>query len=247
MSVQDSPGGELGRVRLPLAAFRRILLGLRDWIASLEPRDRGKTVWRDYAHSNSYSSDEARAKARFVGEFAAATRPALLFDLGCNSGEYSKAALAAGARLAIGFDFDAGALERAYVRARAERLELLPLHLDATNPSPSQGWAQHERKGLRERGPADGVLALAFVHHLAVAKNVPLDFVVEWVVDLGRAGVIEFVPKADPMVGELLRLREDIFADYSEETFEQALRGRARIIRVEQVSSSGRKLYWFER
>jgi hypothetical protein len=83
--------------------------------------------------------------------------------------------------------------------AKAERLNLLPLHLDATNPSPSQGWAQHERKGMRERGPADAVLALAFVHHLAVAKNVPLDFVVEWIVDLARAGVIEFVQKDDPM------------------------------------------------
>jgi ribosomal protein L11 methylase PrmA len=247
MPVRDAPGSDLGRVRLPLAAFRRILTGLRDWIATLEPRDGGKTVWRDYARSNSYSGDEARAKAGFISEFAAVRRPALLFDLGCNSGEYSRAALGAGARLAIGFDFDAGALERAYLRAKDERLELLPLHLDATNPSPSQGWAQHERKGLQERGPADGVLALAFVHHLAVAKNVPLDFVVGWIAGLGRAGVIEFVPKSDPMVGELLRLREDIFAGYSRESFERALRSRARIERIAQVSASGRTLYWFER
>jgi hypothetical protein len=49
------------------------------------------------------------------------------------------------------------------------------------------------------------------------------------------------------MVRELLRLREDIFADYSEENFERALGARARIRRVEQVSAAGRKLYWFER
>lgn len=245
-STQERPASEISRIRLPLAAFRSILTGLRDWVARLEPKG-GKTVWRDYAEVNSYSSSEAQAKARFVGEFAAATRPAMLWDLGCNTGEYSKAALQAGAQLSIGFDFDTGALDRAYLRAKAERLALLPLHLDATNPSPSQGWAQHERKGMQERGPADAVLALAFVHHLAIAKNVPLEFVVDWIVGLARAGVIEFVQKEDPMVRELLRLRQDIFADYSEETFENALRSRARIHRIEQVSAAGRKLYWFER
>ena len=246
-SRQQRPAGEIRQVRLPLAAFRAILTGLRDWVSRLQPKDGGPSVWRDYAEVNSYSSDETRRKAEFIRQFAAATRPVQLWDLGCNTGEYSRAALQAGARLSIGFDFDLGALERAYLRARAEGLNLLPLHLDATNPSPSQGWAQHERKGMRERAPADAVLALAFVHHLAVAKNVPLDYVVDWLVGLARTGVIEFVQKDDPMVRELLRLREDIFADYSEENFERALGARARIRRVEQVSAAGRKLYWFER
>jgi predicted RNA methylase len=247
MSTKARPEGAVREVRLPRSAFEGILTGLREWVRTLEPKERGKTLWRDYAELNSYSSDESRAKARFVAEFARATRPAIMWDLGCNTGEYSKAALRAGAGLSIGFDFDAGALERAYLRAKEERLNLLPLHLDATNPSPSQGWAQHERKGLQERAPADAVLALAFVHHLAVAKNVPLDFVVDWIVGMARSGVIEFVQKDDPMVRELLRLREDIFSEYSEENFAAALRARARIHRVEQVSGAGRKLYWFER
>jgi ribosomal protein L11 methylase PrmA len=246
-AAKERPAAAIRQVKLPLAAFREILRGLRDWIGRLEPRDGGKTVWRDYADANSYSSEEAQRKAAFVREFAAAARPALLWDLGCNTGEYSKAALQAGARLSIGFDFDVGALERAYARAKAEGLNLLPLHLDATNPSPSQGWAQHERMGMRERAPADAILALAFVHHLAIAKNVPLDYVVDWLAGLARTGVIEFVQKDDPMVSELLRLRQDIFRDYSEENFERALRERARIRRVEQVSAAGRKLYWFER
>jgi ribosomal protein L11 methylase PrmA len=247
MSSKDRPVTAINQVRLPLAAFRHILTGLREWVSTLAPKDGGKTVWRDYAEVNSYSDDETRKKMRFVKEFAAAVRPALLCDLGCNTGEYSKAALHAGAQLSIGFDFDVGALERAYLRAKAQKLNLLPLHLDATNPSPSQGWAQNERKGMRERLAADAVLALAFVHHIAVAKNVPLDYVVDWVVGLAPTGVIEFVQKDDPMVRELLRLREDIFSDYSEENFERALRARARIHKVEQVSAAGRKLYWFER
>jgi ribosomal protein L11 methylase PrmA len=246
MSAKHQPVSAIKQVQLPLVAFRSMLVGLRKWVSRLAPKDE-QSVWRDYAEVNSYAQDEARNKARFVKEFAAAVRPALLWDLGCNTGDYSKAALESGAQLSIGFDFDAGALERAYLRAKAEKLNLLPLHLDATNPSPSQGWAQHERKGMRERAPADAVLALAFIHHLAVAKNVPLEYVVDWVVGLARTGVVEFVPKDDPMVRKLLRLREDIFADYSEENFERALRARARIRKIEQVSAAGRKLYWFER
>lgn len=247
LSTKDRPAGAIKEIVLPLAAFRSMLSGLKDWISTLQPKGGDKTVWRDYAEVNSYSGEEARRKADFVRQFAAATRPGLLWDLGCNTGEYSKAALQAGAQLSIGFDFDAGALERAYLRAKAEKLNLLPLHLDATNPSPSQGWAQKERKGMLERAPADAVLALAFVHHLAVAKNVPLDYVVGWLVGLARTGVIEFVQKEDPMVRELLRLRADIFAGYSEQSFERSLRAAARIRKVEQVSATGRKLYWFER
>lgn len=247
MSQKSRPSGEVKKIRLPISAFRGMLVGLRRWIGSLEPASTTKSVWRDYAEDNSYASDEARSKAEFIGQFASAAQPAVLWDLGCNTGDYSKIALQAGAQLSVGFDFDVGALEKAYQRAKAERINLLPLHLDAMNPSPSQGWAQRERKGFSERGPADAILALALVHHLAIAKNVPLDYVVDWLVGLAPTGVIEFVQKDDPMVQELLRFREDIFPNYCESAFASALGARARIQRKEQVSSSGRTLYWYAR
>ena len=52
---------------------------------------------------------------------------------------------------------------------------ILPLLLDLANPSPAQGWAQPERLSLEQRGPADAVMALALVHHLAIGRNLPLD------------------------------------------------------------------------
>jgi len=110
-----------------------------------------------------------------------------------------------------------------------------------------KGWGQAERRGLRARAKADGVLALALIHHVAIAKNVPLGDVVGWLTDMAPRGVIEFVPKTDPMVVELLKLREDIFPHYNEEHFVKCLEARARIVRSETVSSSGRKLFAFER
>jgi hypothetical protein len=42
-------------------------------------------------------------------------------------------------------------------------------------------------------------------------------------------------------------MREDLFTDYDQETFEKYLGARARIVKSETVSASGRVLYWFDR
>ena len=91
------------------------------------------------------------------------------------------------------------------------------------------------------------MMALAFEHHLAIGRNVPLDQVVDWLIAMAPTGVIEFVQKSDPTVQQLLALREDIFPGYTHEAFEQAILRRARIVKSERVSAAGRPLYWYER
>ena len=222
-----------------------MLSGLRSFIDKTQP-PRRRTVWDEYAGANSYGGAEAEAKHQFVRKMAAAVKPGLVFDLGCNTGDYSIAALEAGARTAVGFDFDFGALEQAVTRAESTNLPFLPLWLDATNPSPDQGWAQKERKGFGERVRGDAVLALAFVHHLAIARNIPLPMVVDWIMSIAPVGVIEFPPKSDPMVQLLLRNRTDIFPDYGEAQFLACIGERARIVEQEQLSPGGRLLVCYD-
>jgi ribosomal protein L11 methylase PrmA len=243
----DAHKAVAGKLKFPKPAFERLLHGLRTWIASLQPADRQPTTWQEYARHNSYRDTEAEAKRKFISRFVSETRPRTVWDIGCNTGDYSVAALQGGARSVIGFDFDQGALDLAFDRARSEQLAFTPLFLDVTNPAPDQGWGQSERRGLRARAKADAVLALALIHHVAISKNVPLGDVVAWLTDMAPRGVIEFVPKSDPMVVELLRLREDIFPNYDEEHFVKCLEQRARIVTSETVSASGRKLFAFER
>ncbi|MDH3737615.1 MAG: class I SAM-dependent methyltransferase [Alphaproteobacteria bacterium] len=231
--------------RFPLQKYQQLLSNMRRWIERLEPADTGKTVWQDYAGTHSYSADEFAVKTDFVARFCAATKPKVIWDLGCNIGDFSKVALENGAELSCAFDFDQGALEAAFARASSERLMMQPLLLDAANPSPNQGWNECERKGLRERANADGMLALAFIHHLAIGRNIPLADLIDWLVGLAPQGIIEFVPKADPKVQELLALREDIFPQYTEECFRQFLSSRADIVEVVTVTETGRKLFWF--
>lgn len=233
--------------RLSKTAFCGLLTQLRGWIARLQPADTGPTTWSDYAETHSYGSDEEAAKRRFVAEFVQQTKPGLMFDLGCNVGDYAVVALESGARDVIGFDFDQRVLETAFARATSQGLSLLPLFLDAANPSPDQGWQQAERAGFAQRARADALLALAFEHHLAIGRNVPLAQLLPWLTGLASAGVIEFVPKSDPTVQRMLALREDIFTGYDEAAFESCLAKSARIVRDEVVSEHGRRLFWYDR
>ncbi len=238
---------QIKQARLPLASLVNMLGKLRIWIEGLEPADTGPTVWGDYTKSHSYASAELDEKHQFVAEFAKAVQPKMLWDIGCNTGDFSMTALEAGAGSAIGFDFDQAVLDLGFSRSQKTKAPFLPLFLDAANPSPDQGWAAKERKGLQDRATADGLLALAFVHHMAIAKNIPLKGLLSWLTGFAPQGVIEFVPKSDAMVQELLRLRKDIFEDYTEEAFFGYLQEFATVERSLQVSQSGRKLVWYRR
>ena len=97
---------------------------------------------------------------------------------------------------------------------------IFPLILDLTNPSSGLGWENEERMSLFERGPADVVLALALIHHLAISNNLPLGRIAGFLNRICKSLIIEFVPKTDSQVQRLLVTREDIFSDYQQEVFE---------------------------
>ncbi|MCC6948214.1 MAG: class I SAM-dependent methyltransferase [Bradyrhizobiaceae bacterium] len=236
----------LKRAQLSKNALLGMLSGLRRYISRMRSADE-QTVWADYAAKTSYSAEEAATKRDFVEKVVRAVKPALLFDLGCNTGDYSDVALKAGAGYVVGFDFDHATLDRAFERFDNDLRPFLPLWMDAANPSPSQGWAQAERRGLQQRASADALVALAFVHHLAIGRNVPLQSVVEWIMGLAPTGVIEFPSKTDSMVQRLLAHREDIFADYCEEAFLGAVMKRGRVVETRRVSDNGRLLVWYDR
>lgn len=238
---------ELKQRQLPLVALRSMLRQLRTWIQGLRPANTSATTWANYATTTTYDDDEMRGKEVFVADFVRTTGAAHIIDLGCNTGDYSKVCLEAGASKVTGFDFDQQSLDKAHQRAKTGSLNFLALFLDARNPSPSQGWLQKERLGFAERFSADAVIALAFEHHLAIAHNAPLADVVDWITGLAPHGIIEFVPKSDPTIQKMLALREDIFDSYTKENFEKALSTVCRIGAVREISSSGRTLFAFHR
>ena len=119
--------------------------------------------------------------------------------------------------------------------------------MDLTNPSPALGWAHAERRSLLQRGPADVAMALALVHHLAIGNNVPCSRGRGPAGRAGRKVVVEFVPKEDPMVQQLLAARRDVFDDYSLEGFRAAFAEHFVILDEAPVEDSLRTLFLLER
>jgi hypothetical protein len=207
----------------------------------------GGTDWADYESTHNYSPAALDHKRRLVAGYLAKVRPSLTWDLGANVGTFSRLAAEAGSAT-IAFDLDPSAVELHYRRCRSEgESRVLPLLLDLTNPSPAQGWNHAERLSLAQRGPAEAVMALALVHHLAIANNVPLPLLAETLAGYGRSLIVEFVPKTDPQVQRLLVSREDIFSDYTVEGFERAFRATHRIRSADKIEDSSRVLFWMER
>jgi hypothetical protein len=201
------------------------------------------TEWAEYTTDNNYSEAAARSKRSLVVGHLNRLQPGTIWDLGANTGEYSRAAREVAPRV-ISFDLDPAAVERNYRRVRSDgETGILPLLLDLANPSPAQGWAGRERLSLQDRGPADALLALALVHHLAIGNNLPLERVAGYLAQLGRVLIIEFVPKSDAQVGRLLLSRPDIFPNYTREGFEKAFSRFFSIDAAAQIEDSERWLY----
>jgi hypothetical protein len=85
------------------------------------------------------------------------------------------------------------------------------------------------------------------LHHLVIGRNLPLEEVLSWLVSLAPHGVIEFVPKTDPMAQQLLTWKPNVAPDYELDTVREMLSGMARITRETVVTASGRTLFAFER
>lgn len=164
-------------------------------------------------------------------------------DLGANTGEFSRITAAKGI-FTITADADPYCIESLYQRIQQEREENIhPLVLDLSHPSPAIGVNNEERNSFIQRTSVDLVMALALIHHLVIGKNIPFDRCADFFSRLGRQLIIEFVPKTDPKVMEMLSTKKDIFPDYSAEAFEYAFQQRYTIDQKMTVTGSERILY----
>jgi hypothetical protein len=232
--------------RLPRARLEGLIRNLRSTVAGLEWHA-GGTEWADYAEHTSYGERAAADKDRLVDAFVRELPGRRVWDLGANTGRFSRIAAEAGKRV-VALDIDPAAAERHFRSVReAGRTDILPLVADIANPSPALGWAGRERRSLLERADADGILVLALVHHLALTRNVPLPMLFDLFADLAPSAIVEFVPKDDPMVRRLLATRRDVFADYDLDGFRAAAAARFEIVREAPIADSVRVLFLLRR
>ena len=205
------------------------------------------TEWADYYDITNYSSDAFKCKKNYIEEFLKSINPASVWDLGANTGIFSRIASEKNIPT-ISFDVDPAAVEKNYqICKEKNETNILPLVLDLTNPSGGIGWANQERMSFIERGPVDTVFALALIHHLAISNNLPLINIAEFFSSICKFLIIEFVPKNDSQVKKLLLTREDIFDKYDKENFEKDFDNYFNIRKYLKIEGSERYLYLMEK
>jgi hypothetical protein len=229
---------------------QQALLGMIDNLESAIKKWRWnaqQTAWADYYDKDSYTPAAFEHKRRVVEDFITRVAPGRLWDCGANTGEFSRIASEKGI-VTVSMDSDPGVVDLNYRQMiKAGDAQLFPIVIDLTAPSPAIGWANRERDSLLARGPADLVLALALIHHLAISNNLPLAHVANFFAQAGSWLVIEFVPKSDPKVQKLLANREDIFDGYTQENFEAVFDQRFECVEKVPVQDSLRTLYLLKR
>lgn len=203
-----------------------------------------RSFWNTYYKTHSYTPRATASKANAIHEWLNALPycPHIVWDIGANTGYYSRHMLDISSHT-ISFDSDPSCVEANYLEARKKKEKLLPILMDFTNPTSGMGWAGSERLSLADRGPADVVLALALVHHLAIANNLPMEKIASFFSKIGKLLVIEFVPKSDMQVKKLLTNRDDIFPSYTKEHFKASFLQYYSLEQERCIDDSERTLY----
>lgn len=239
----------VSKLYFPKSSLMGLITSLESTVRSIKWTPR-KTMWSQYNKANkvrSYRESSLLDKKKIVEKYLKASRSKYIWDLGANTGEFSRLASTLGI-FVVSIDNDASVIENQYRNNIAEKINnILPLCIDILNPTPGLGWRNLERESFLNRPKPDAIMALAIIHHLAIGANIPLSNLAETLFALTDKVIIEFVPKTDPQVEEMLRLREDIFPGYTQAGFESAFGKYFSVVSSEKISDSKRTLYLLKR
>ena len=226
------------------------LRGLRKKLHKLAPPAGLASTWSDYTTSNNnYSNDQADIKRKFVAEALNEFRPRRVLDIGCNTGQFSRLAAQNGASV-IAIDYDPVVVGDVWRKSKTENLDILPLVVNLSRPTPATGWRNTENPSFldRARGHFDALLMLAVIHHMMVTDRVPLSEVVDMAAELTKdLVIIEFIAPSDSMFRRITRGRDHLHADLNEQVFENAVSARFDIARKLHIEGSSRSMYVLRR
>ena len=237
-----TPKTEHQKGKFRAEALFGLIESLRQTVSSLhEKRQAGK--WGTYYQDCIGDKEYLLQKKEFIKKAVKIIHPANAWDIGANTGYFSRFLAELGV-FTVSLDGDISCVNENYRLCKEQHCaKVLPLVVNICNPSPAIGWQNTERASLIQRGPADLIVALALIHHFAIAKNIPFEKIASFFASCGKWLLIEFVPKDDPNVQTMLSLRKDIFKDYTEESFKKTFSKYFTVKLIKPLQGSHRALY----
>lgn len=248
---KTSPGKELyqpSRLKDPAKAIfilESLFNRLQRTLNWLKPASIPKSTWSDYMLTHSYNEPAFMAKETFVNDILQKYKPTRVLDIGSNTGHFSALSAQSGG-VVVAIDYDPGCVGRVWQQAQEKHLNILPLVVDLSRPSPATGWCNGETLSFLERatGSFDCVLMLAVFHHLLVTERVPLEEILRLVAKLTTSiAVIEFVAPKDEMFLKLTRGRDHLHTSLDEHVFELACAKHFDIFSSLPLPGTHRKIY----
>jgi Methyltransferase domain len=229
--------------------LRNLFKLLRRQLKKVCPSTKRRTsAWCHYREKDlPYNDEQLREKEKVIRGVLEEFRPKRVLDVGCNDAYFSVLAAEGGAKV-VAIDSDPTVVGRVWQRAKEENLDILPLVVNLSYPTPAIGWMNRECVSFLERakGSFDAVLMLAVVHHMLVGDGIPLPEVVKLSALLTTdLLVMEYVGQADPMFQLLERGRDH--SHFTLETFEKECGRYFTTVKKQLLPGSHRVLYVFRK
>jgi hypothetical protein len=206
-------------------------------------KSRSASAWKNYYAETIISKSYLQEKEKIFRRITDGLNADAVLDLGANDGFFSKIVAEKGTQV-IAVDNDSRSVCTLYV---SKNKNILPLVMDVANPSPATGFNNAERPDFFKRVKADAVLALALIHHLVIGRNISLEVLAAWFSGISKKLIIEFVPRDDEKVQQMLASRKDVFSNYTESNFESIFTRYFSIIYKEPVPGTTRVIYLMEK
>lgn len=229
--------------------LRSILQRLRRSFTKVKPAPDRTSLWSHYTNDDHVNALYTEEKQKFVSDALKDFSPQNVLDIGCNTGYFSTLAANQGAQVTA-IDQDAVTIDNLWRKAKDSQLNILPLVIDLSRPSPALGWRNEEQTSFlsRAKGAFDMVFMLAVVHHMLVSERIPLSEVINLAADLtNNMLIIEFVETTDPMFKALARGRDDLYKDLTRERFVEACSARFHIVRSHKNAGRASSLFLLKR
>lgn len=207
------------------------------------------SAWSGYGDCTHCTPEYQQIKENWIRDFMQEHPVTSVFDIGCNTGHYSRLFASYNASL-ISVDLDTAVIDSLSKQNRENNLDILSLVIDLAWPSPALGWDNLETKSFldRAKGYFDGVLMYAIIHHLLISAQIPLPHIVRLISQLTQKWlIIEYVAPQDPMFQALTRGRMDLYKDFNVEFFEKHFSESFEIVRKKEIVSQPRVLYWMRK
>jgi predicted RNA methylase len=219
---------------------------LRRLLKKVRPAENQNSEWADYVGPDQHFTQKyLKQKDQLVNDWLDQCKPQTLLDIGCNTGYFSRIAAQTGATV-LALDQDPVSVGNVWRLAGKDGLDILPLVVDITRPSPGIGWKNSENPSFLTRieGNLEAVLMLAVIHHMMVTERIPLPEIFSLISKITTDTlIIEFVPPDDKMFKIISRGRDHLFSYLDREFFETEACKHFKIEKSEKLADSERWLY----